>query len=100
MLNFDSNKVKVHFSENTILQMEFTLVKFKFYMETFFNTYFHFNRPIYFRFSSTVVYNKFFFFSYTVVISINHHIYIVTQTNNYTVIAFKLFFNTVELEII
>ena len=65
---------------------KFTLVKFKFNMQTFLNAYFHFYRIIYTWFSTYIGYNKFFFFGNFIISSIDYNIDIVAQTNLNTVI--------------
>ena len=80
--------------------MKFTLIELKFNMQAFFNTHLHFNWSVCIWFGTDIGHDKFFFFRYFVVISIYHHVYIVPQTDNDSIVAFKLFFYSVKLEII
>ena len=80
--------------------MEFTTIKFEFNMKALFNAYFHLDWSIAIRFSTKIRYNEFFFFRYPIIISIYDNIDVIPESNDYSIIRFKLLFNPVELEIV
>lgn len=100
MLDFNSNQIEKHFAQNAIFKMEFAAIKLKLNMQTLFNTNFHFDRSIVIWFSLNIGNNEFFFFRDSIIVSIDHNIYIVSQSNHNSVVAFELFFYTIELKII
>ena len=100
MLDFDSHQIEKDFSENTIFQVKFALIELEFNMQTFFYPNFHFNRSICVWLYSDVRDNKFFFFCYPIIVSINDHVYVVSQLYHNTIVALKLLFDSVELEVV
>ena len=100
MFNLDTNQVEKHFAQNTIFQMEFAAIKLKLNMQAFFNSDFHFDWSIVIWLSLNIGNDEFLFLSDSVIVSINHNIYVVSKSNHNSIIAFELFFYTIELKII
>ena len=100
MFNFDSHQVEKDLTQNAIFQMKFATIKLKLNMKAFFDTNFHFNWSIVIWLSRNIRHNKFFFFSNPVVVSIDNDVDIVSQSDDNSIIAFELFFYTIELKII
>ena len=80
--------------------MEFALIEFKLYVKAFFNSNLHLDWFIIIRLFLGVRNYELLLFCYSIVISIDYHIYIVSQPNHYSAVAFELFFHSVELEIV
>ena len=80
--------------------MEITLIEFELDMQTFFNTYFHLDWSISIWFCADVSHNELFFFGYLIILSIYNDIDVVSQANHYAIVCFKLFFNSIKLEVI
>lgn len=78
MFDFNSDKIKVYFSEYTIFQMEFAVIEFELDVQTFFDAHLHFDGSVGVGFGADVGYDEFLFLSYPVVISIDNHIDIVS----------------------
>ena len=100
MFNLNPHKIKKDFSQNTILQMEFTTIEFELNMQTLFYTHFHLYWSITVRLSTDIRNDEFLFLRYSVVITIYNHVNVVTKTDNNSIVRFKLFFHTIKLEII
>lgn len=80
--------------------MEFALIKFKFYMQTLFNSYLHFDGSICIRLCPNIWNDKFFFLRYPIIISVYHHVNVVSQPNYNSIVAFELLFNSIKWEVI
>lgn len=77
MLDFDSYQIEKDFAQNTILQVKFALIELKFNMQTFLYSHLHFNGSICIRLLADIRHNKFLFFRYSIIVSINDHVYVV-----------------------
>ena len=80
--------------------MKLREVEFELYVETLFDANFHLDRPIGIRLNTNIRHQELFFLCYAIVIPVDHNIYVVPESDNDAVVAFKLLFNPVELEII
>lgn len=100
MLDLDSNQVEEYFAQNTVFQMKFAIIEFKFDMKTLFYADFHFNWSILIGFLTNICNNELFLFGNSIVVSINHNVDIIAKSCHNSIVAFKLLFDPVELEII
>ena len=100
MLDFDSHQVEKDLTQNAIFQMEFATIKLKLNMKAFFDTDFHFNWSIVIWLSWDIWNDKFLFLCNPVIVSIDNNIDIISESNDNSIIAFELFFYTIELKII
>ena len=80
--------------------MELATVEFEFNVEALFDSHFHFDWAVVIRLCSSVGHNEFFFLCYAVVVSVDDNVNIVPKFDYDSVVAFKLLFDSVELEII
>jgi hypothetical protein len=80
--------------------VEFTTIELKFNVKTLFNSYFHLNWSISVWFLTYVWDDELFFFCYTIVITVDHYVNIVSQADHDSIICFKLLFHSIELEIV
>lgn len=74
MLDLDSHQIKVHLSENTVLEMELTLIELKFYMQAFFNADLHLDGPIRLWFLAFVAHDKLLFLRYSIIVTIYYYV--------------------------
>ena len=72
----------------------------KFYVQTLLNSYFHLDRDIDFWFDSLVVNDELLFFGDAIVIAVDDDVDVIAQPNNYTIVRFKLLFDSVEGKVI
>ena len=49
---------------------------------------------------SLVAHDELFFFRYLIIIPVNHHVNVISQPNNDTVVRLKLLFDSVELKVV
>lgn len=80
--------------------MELRAIELELNMQTLFDAHLHLDRSVLIRFSAGVGHNELFFLRYLVIITVDHHVYEVPKADYYAVVAFKLFFNSIELEVI
>ena len=80
--------------------MENRLVEFELNMQTLFNTNFHFDHFIFSRLFLNVLNDELLLCSDFIVWSIDDNINVVPQSDYNTLIALKLFFDTIKLEIV
>lgn len=100
MFDLDPNQVEKYFAQNTVFQVEFAAVEFKFNMETLFNADLHFNGSILIWFLTKVCNYELFLLCNSIVVSVYHDVDIIAQPYYDPIVALKLFFNSIELEII
>ena len=100
MFYLDSYQIKVNFAEDTIFKMEFALVEFKLNVQALLYSDFHFDWSISVWLFSFIRDNKLLLFCNTIVIPIDDYIDVVPQSNDYSIVCFKLFFYAVELKVI
>ena len=80
--------------------MEFTTIEFKLDVQTLLYSNLHFDWSIGIWFSADICNNEFLLLSYSVVIPVDDNVDVIAQSNYDAVVAFKLLFDPVELEII
>lgn len=80
--------------------MKFALIELKFNVKTFFNADLHLDRSIRIWLFAYISDNKFLLLRYSIIVPIYHYINVIAQANNNSVIAFELFFYSVELEVV
>ena len=100
MFNFDSHQVEKDLTQNAIFQMKFATIKLKLNMKAFFDTDFHFNWSIVIWLSWDIRNDKFLFLCNPVIVSIDNNVDIISESYDNSIVAFELFFYTIELKII
>jgi len=100
MLDFNSYQIEKDFAQNTIFQVKFALIELKFNMQAFLYSHFHFNGSISVRLLPKIRHDKFLFFRYPIIVSIYDHVNVVAQPNHNSIVALKLLFYSVELEVV
>jgi hypothetical protein len=78
MLDFNSYQIEKHFAQNAIFQVKFTLIELKFNMQAFLYSHLHFNGSISVGLLPNIRYDKFLFFRYPIIVSVYHHVYVVS----------------------
>ena len=76
------------------------MVEFEFDVQTLLDANLHFYWSVRIWFSSQVGHYEFFFLSYPVVISIDDHVDVVSQIDDYAIVCLKLLFHPIELKIV
>ena len=100
ILYLDSNQVEIDLAKDAILQVVFVLAEFEFNVQALLDTYLHFNWFQVLWLLTNVRYQEFLFLCDAIVISIYHHVNVVPQFNDNSIVALIHFLNSIELEII
>lgn len=100
MFDFNSDKIKIHFTKYAIFQMELAMIELELDVQAFFDADLHLDGSIGIGFGAYVRDNKFLFFSYPIIISIDHNIDVVSQINHYPIVSLKLFLDPIKLKIV
>lgn len=80
--------------------MELRVGKLKFDVQALLNPYLHFYRRVKRGLFTEILDNELLLFCYFVVAAIDHHVKVVADSHNDSIVGLKLFFDTVELEIV
>jgi hypothetical protein len=100
MFNLNPDQVEIDFAEDAVFQVELTLVEFEFNMQALLDAHFHLYWSIRLWLLSLVAHDELFFFRYLIIIAVNHHVNVISQPNNDTVVRLKLLFDSVELKVV
>ena len=80
--------------------MELGVVELKFNVKALLDSHLHLNRPVVVWLNTHVRYDELLFLRYAVVITVDHHVYVISQVYHYTIVGLKLLLNSVELKVI
>lgn len=80
--------------------MELRVGKLKFDVKALLDSYLHFYGRVKRWLVTNILDDEFFLFGYFVVATINYHVEVVADSDDNSIVGLKLFFNTVELEIV
>lgn len=100
MLDFDPDKVEVDFSQYAILEVKLGVIELKFNVKTLLDTHLHLDWPVSVWLSPDVGHDEFFLLRYAVIITVDHHVYVISQVYHYPIVGLELLLNSVELKII
>ena len=100
MLDFDPDKVEVHFAQNTILQVKLGMIELEFNVKALLDAHLHLDWPVGVWLCADVGHNEFLLLRYAIVITVDHHVNVISQVYHYAIVGLKLLLNSVELKII
>lgn len=100
MLDLDSHQIKVDLAENTVLEVELTLIELEFYMQALFNADLHLDGPIRLRLLALVAHDELLLLRYSIIVPIYYYVNVIPKSNHNTVIGLKLLFDSIELEVV
>jgi len=100
VFDLNSDEVEEDLAENAVLEVELAAVELELNVEALFDAHLHLDRSVLVWLGARVGHYELFFLRYAVVIAVDHHVDVVPKTDYDPVVAFKLFLDPVELEVI
>ena len=100
MLDFDAHQVEENLAEDAVLEVELGAVELELDVEALFYSDLHLDRFVFGRFGSRVGDNELLLLGDPVIIAVDHHVDVVPQPDYDSIVAFELFLDPVELEIV
>jgi len=98
LANLNPDQIEVDFAMNTVLQVEFAILKFELYVQTIFNAHLHLDGRVLDWLILQILDDKFFLFRHFGILAINRHVDVVANAHHDPIVRLELLLRLLELK--